>query len=160
MKFILLLMLTSTQIFANTASAAEYPNIPDRTLTPGSLCDQPDSYRYPEKIPYCERDHLEQEVKEQVMQNYRRKGYRLDPNQRSSYKIDHMIPLCAGGSNNSNNLWPQHKNIYVITDPIEPVACKKLAAGRISQSDLVRLIIVAKTDLRRAQEILAYLQSL
>lgn len=160
MKYLWMIILTLFSLTALAEILAEYPSAPDPSLTPGSLCRDPDSYRYPEKIPYCERDHLSNETKNSVFESYRRKGYRIDPRTRSAYKVDHLIPLCAGGSNNSDNLWPQHKSIFEVTDPIEPLGCKVLASGRISQRDLVNLIIAAKKSPSRSREIMAYLQSL
>lgn len=160
MKYQWIIALALVSLSAIAGFQLEYPTAPDPKLTPGSLCRDPDSYRYPEKIPYCERDHLSAETKNAVLDNYRRKGFRIDPGHRSAFKIDHLIPLCAGGSNNIDNLWPQHKTIYEITDPLEPLACKKLSEGRISQRDLVNLIIAAKKSPRRSQETMVYLQSL
>ena len=36
------------------------------------------------------------------------RGFHIGQMQRSQFKIDHYIPLCAGGSNDRDNLWPQH----------------------------------------------------
>ena len=33
-----------------------YPTQPLASVTPGVLCSEPDSFRYAEHIPYCERD--------------------------------------------------------------------------------------------------------
>lgn len=126
---------------------------PIAELTPGDLCHSPDRYRYPEHIAYCERD-VSSELKDQIFNEYRRVGFRLPPNHRSSYKIDHFIPLCAGGSNEPENLWPQHLTIYKITDPVENAACKKLSEGKLSQRETIRLIIKAKLNLREASSVL------
>jgi hypothetical protein len=64
---------------------------------------------------------------------------------RRDFKIDHFIPLCMGGSNELDNLWPQHPSIYVMTDPIEEQLCIRLREGRMKQSDAVRIIRLAKT---------------
>jgi hypothetical protein len=79
---------------------------------------------------------------------------------RADFKIDHFIPLCAGGSNDSVNLWPQHKNVYEITDPIEPLLCAKMAQGRLSQTDAIKLIVRAKTDLSQVALVIKILQRL
>lgn len=155
MKLLLVTLLLSVNVLA-----AEYPMGPESTLTPGQLCEKPDSYRYPERIPYCKRK-VSTSVKNKVFAKYREElGYRLDISNRSDYKIDHYIPLCAGGSNSMLNLWPQHRSIFTITDPIESVGCEKLSTGRIKQDDLVKLIFKAKLDLRAAKEVLSYLHSL
>jgi len=64
---------------------------------------------------------------------------------RKDFKIDHFIPLCAGGSNDPSNLWPQHKSVYEITDPVEPLICAKMAAGKLDQAYAIKLITTAKT---------------
>jgi hypothetical protein len=150
------LMLTSTYVLAFTA---EYPKSPLKQLTPGSLCDRPDKFRYPEQIAYCERDVSGQQKRE-IFEDYRRAGFRLDPSTRGSFKVDHFIPLCAGGSNHDDNLWPQHRSVYEITDPLEGLGCEKLAVGRISQAELVKRITTAKKDISQAAESLRYLNSL
>ena len=72
-------------------------------------------------------------------------GYTL-PGQRADYKIDHFIPLCAGGSNSKNNLWPQHHSVYEVTDPMEGLGCEKLSLGKISQKALIQKLKAAKYD--------------
>ena len=146
--------------FALSALALDYPKGPDATLTPGSLCDRPDEYRYPERIAYCERDVTSQE-KAEIFQKYRNHlGYTLNIRNRSDYKIDHFIPLCAGGSNQEDNLWPQHISVFTVTDPIESVGCEVLKAGKIKQQELIRMIKEAKHDISRARDVFNKLQAL
>ena len=129
-----------------TANASEpWPRTPHPGLTPGSLCKTPDEYRYPERIPYCERS-VKSELKDQVVALYdSRLGTRIGQQGRRNFKIDHLIPLCMGGSNEIENLWPQHPEIYTLTDPVEGVLCSLLREGKIRQSEAVQLIRVAKT---------------
>lgn len=153
------LFLIATTLAFNVFSA-EYPKGPNLQITPGALCDRPDTYRYPEHIAYCERDVTPQ-TKAEVFATYRnRLGYTLDLTNRSNYKIDHFIPLCAGGSNEEENLWPQHVSIFQITDPIEALGCEKLSQAKITQKNLVTLIKQAKLNLSDAPKVLKYLQSL
>lgn len=159
MKAFFFALLVSTSLFASIEYKAEYPKGPDALMTPGSLCERPDAYRYPEKIPYCNRD-VDSSLKADIFQNYRNDGYKLDPKDRSSYKIDHLIPLCAGGSNNEDNLWPQHKSVYEITDPMEPAACDAMKAGKIKQAEVVKLILAAKKDLSLVKKTTEYFLSL
>jgi len=135
---------------------AEFPKGPIEELTPGSLCIRPTEYRYPERIPYCERN-VDTHQKEGIFKEYRQLGFRLNPNDRKNYKIDHLIPLCAGGSNKEDNLWPQHVSIYTQTDPLEGIGCEKLKSGRIKQAELVELILAAKKNLKLVPETLSYL---
>ncbi len=140
--------------------AADFPSGPELSITTGKLCDTPSAYRYAEKIPYCERD-VSYETKEILMKEYDQKfNYHILSLPRVDIKIDHLIPLCAGGSNDISNLWPQHKSVYAITDPIEPVICAKMAQGRLKQKDAVSLVIEAKTHLERASKILQYVNKL
>jgi hypothetical protein len=156
-------LLVAILILSFGASAgrylADYPKGPETSLTPGRLCDRPDAYRYPERIPYCNRE-VDPMLKDMVFREYRNLGYRLDPKQRSNYKIDHLIPLCAGGSNEEDNLWPQHITIYTQTDPLESLGCEKLKLGKIKQADLVRLIINAKKDLSLVPRTISHLNNL
>ena len=159
MKFLFLALFVSGPIFAFTTYKAEFPKGPVAEMTPGSFCDRPDEYRYEERIPYCERD-VDSSLKKDIFNEYRLNGYRLNPNERSSYKIDHLIPLCAGGSNYENNLWPQHKSVYDLTDPLETIGCEKLKEGRIKQARLVKMILDAKKNLGLVRETLRTLEDL
>jgi hypothetical protein len=128
-------------------------------MTPGSLCEQPDTYRYPEHIRYCERN-VSRDEKDAVIRAYDQQfGYRIGSMDRQEFKIDHFIPLCAGGSNDASNLWPQHKSVYAITDPLEPLVCQKMAAGTLTQAQAVQYIREAKTDLSKAPGIISMLSS-
>ncbi len=149
-----LFLLFSLNSFAGNA----YPKFPDLTVTPGSLCDSPTSYRYAEHIPYCERE-LNSFGKELIFINYRKLGYSLS-GERHQYKIDHFIPLCMGGSNNDNNLWPQYYTISARTDLLETRGCEVLAMGKISQREVIALIIKAKMDWKEAPAVLKYLNRL
>lgn len=136
----------------------DHPNGPDLSLTPGELCTQPTRRRYPEGIAYCDRA-VDREMKDEVFRIYRKKGFTLSE-PRDRYKIDHYIPLCAGGSNSIKNLWPQHSSIYQVTDEIEGLGCSKLSLGLIKQRALLDLIRKVKADNSKAAEVVKYLYSL
>jgi hypothetical protein len=137
-----------------------FPTSPDLALTPGSLCDRPNQKRYPEGVPYCSRD-VKSELKKEIMHEYDAKlGYHVTEMQRSAFKIDHYIPLCMGGSNNQDNLWPQHVSVYTITDPLEPAFCGKMAAGKLRQAQAVELLKRAKHNLTEVPAILKLVESL
>ena len=151
-----LILCFSTSSFALDA----YPSGPQPSLTPGSLCTTPDTRRYPEKIAYCERN-VESDLKDHIVKKYDATfGYRIGSIGRQNFKIDHYIPLCMGGSNAEENLWPQHPSVYVITDPIEPLLCNQMAKGLMKQSDAVRLIKLVKNDLSQAPRILQSLKEM
>lgn len=151
----LLLLLSVSQVYASRA----YPRSPDPRLTPGSLCESPSRYRYPEQVAYCDREDLNSFAKEAVFLAYRRLGFSLS-GERNQYKVDHLIPLCAGGSNEENNLWPQYYTISALTDQLEPLGCEVLAKGKITQRELVDLIKRAKLDLTQVPRALAHLRRL
>ena len=141
---IILLISISTNLHA---FGNNFPVRPDSRLTPGKLCDRPTSYRYPEHIAYCERD-VTTETKDTLIHLYDSKlGFNIETMERADFKIDHFIPLCVGGSNDMVNLWPQHKSVYQITDPVEPLVCQRMLEGKLSQADAIKLITQAKTNL-------------
>lgn len=129
------------------AQSQRYPIRPDHSLTPGELCQVADAYRYPEKIKYCERN-VETQLKDRIIKTYDAKhGYGIQFQNRGSFKIDHYIPLCMGGSNTKFNLWPQHESVYRHTDPLEGLLCEKMKYGKLKQADAIVLIRKAKNDL-------------
>ena len=74
-------------------------------------------------------------------------GYEITPADRLDFKIDHLIPLCMGGSNGTLNLWPQHKSVYEITDSLEFILCEKLRLAKITQKEAIEKILYAKHHL-------------
>lgn len=127
----------SNRSFVNQSGA--FPRSPE-SITPGSVCDRPDSRRYPERIAYCSRD-VEDQLKKEIFKDYdERYGFRTQVIARSQFKIDHLIPLCMGGSNEQDNLWPQHESIYTLTDPIEPFLCEILGRGKLKQVEAIQII--------------------
>ena len=153
----LFLVLSFSQL---AVAGGSYPLQPDPTMTPGQLCQFPTRFRYPEHIKYCDRD-VDPQTKWAVIQNYVKKfNYDITSSNRSSFKIDHYIPLCMGGSNDISNLWPQHKNVYVQTDPMEPLMCQKMSMGRLKQAEAIELIKRGKADFSQIKAILAYVNRL
>ncbi len=154
-----LLALSLVSLFLVNVSLAgdngtRYPKNPNLTETPGKLCSNPTSIRYPEKIAYCERD-VDSYTKNAIIAKYDKLfGYSIRQMNRGDFKIDHLIPLCAGGANAEENLWPQHKSVFNITDPLEPLVCEKMAAGRLKQADAVKLILQAKMNLDQVANII------
>ena len=79
---------------------------------------------------------------------------------RGEFKIDHLIPLCAGGANTESNLWPQHKSVYKHTDPLELEVFNLIGKAKIKQSEAIRVIKECKLNLDRCAELLDYLKRL
>jgi hypothetical protein len=161
MKSILITVITLIGLqFHAEASEGRFPRVPDLNETPGKICTDSTILRYPEKIPYCNRD-VNVYMKQDVISKYDHDlGYSVGTMNRGDFKIDHLIPLCAGGANDELNLWPQHSSVYNITDPIEPVICQKMAEGKLSQKDAVAMVIFAKTHLDQVNSVLAKLNKL
>jgi len=149
----LLLLLSSALVRAD----GTFPKGPDLEITPGALCDTPSEFRYPAKVPYCERA-VATETKWEVIDTYESKGFEVRRYDRAQFKIDHLIPLCAGGANKESNLWPQHRSLYEKTDEIEATLCQVMAADKISQESAVALIIDVKLNPDTAPAVLADLK--
>jgi hypothetical protein len=151
--------LPSASLTSGEPAADGFPTMPDPTLTPGKVCDAPDAYRYPEHIAYCNRD-VSTSAKNDVIHTYDvRDGYTVEAMNRQDFKIDHYIPLCMGGSNDATNLWPQHKTVYVHTDPIEDTLCQIMAAGKMKQVDAIDKMEYAKHHLDECAAILDELKA-
>lgn len=134
-------------------AGALFPKTPDAAMTPGETCANPDSYRHPANIPYCERD-VSSSTKKLIIDQYdETRGFKIRTMNRGDFKIDHFVPLCIGGSNSVKNLWPQHKSIYVHTDPVEHKTCELMALGKIKQADAIALVRKAKLDVAKAKAI-------
>ena len=123
-----------------------YPERPNSEVTPGTLCEDPDRFRYPEEIPYCNRD-VRSKTKWEIIDYYDQElGFKIRILGRQNFKVDHLIPLCMGGSNEVTNLWPQYRAIYRLTDPLEPMLCGRVASGEMKQAEAVEIILKAKQD--------------
>jgi hypothetical protein len=152
----LVLLVFSLPGFARS----NYPTTPDLQMTPGSYCDRPQSYRYSERVPCCERS-VSSGRKRQIIEDYNKKlGYDIRSGDRQQFKIDHLIPLCAGGSNNDDNLWPQHESVYKVTDELEGLICVKMSQGKLLQRRAIELLMRAKHNLEETAEIQALVEAL
>ena len=101
MKIFFLSLVLAFSFYPN--AQAEFPRGPRLEATPGELCAHPDSYRYPEHIPYCTRN-VDAGLKQLIIAEYDSQfGYAIQSMPRGDFKIDHYVPLCAGGSNSEDN---------------------------------------------------------
>lgn len=138
----------------------QYPVGPNPESTPGSLCVNSPTRRYAENIIYCERN-VSTQTKNALFKIYDEKfGYQMRQMSRGDFKIDHFIPLSIGGSNSSDNLWPQHKSVYRVTDPLEQLLSDKIQQGHIKQAEAIRVIREAKLNLGRVPELIDYVERL
>jgi hypothetical protein len=139
--------------------AEGFPTCPDLQLTPGSLCSEKKVKRYPEGVYYCSRD-VDRSTKQSVIENYDRVlGFDVGTMDRGEFKIDHFIPLCAGGSNATSNLWPQHRSIYELTDPLEGEVCTHMQLGLLKQTEVIDIIRKAKAFPESAPEVFLHLKN-
>ncbi len=123
---------------------SKFPIRPDFKMTPGTVCERPDEYRYAERIKYCNRG-VGKDLKAVIFETYDSEfGFHTQEMDRATFKIDHLIPLCMGGSNESANLWPQHKDVYAYTDPVEPYLCSLMAVGQLKQAEAIQIILEIK----------------
>jgi len=158
MKSLLLVLVLAFSQFA--VSSDQYPVGPNPTTTPGDVCANSGVKRYPEQIDYCERN-VSSDLKKELIKTYDEKfGYQIEQLNRQDFKIDHFIPLSIGGSNSEKNLWPQHKSVYTVTDPLELVLSQKISAGRIKQAEAIRVIKEGKLNLGRVPDLMQYVNSL
>lgn len=150
-------LLATTAIvlgFSNISLAFQdaYPTGPESDMTPGVLCTTGQTFRYPEKIRYCNRN-VDKSLKDQIIREYDQNyGYKIRQMDRQKFKIDHLIPLCMGGGNDKANLWPQHETVYSITDPFEQKLCELMAAGKLKQAQAMQIILGLKSDLEHVDE--------
>jgi len=136
-------------------SNGRYPIKPHDDVTPGTTCRNPSYRRYPEKIAYCERD-VQPSLKYDIIRDYdRRFGYKIGNMNRGDFKIDHLIPLCMGGGNERENLWPQHRSVFDNTDIAESTLCEQMSFGRLKQVDAISLIRRIKNDPERTRDYIA-----
>jgi hypothetical protein len=123
-------LLTLT-LFWNLCVLGQQPKplLPDPKLTPGDVFDvtirdirTPGYSRKVGAVPRSLRHGA-----------YRKYGI-TSPNP-GDYQLDHLIPLCLGGSNSIRNLWPQSYrtspwNAHV-KDVLERRTCNLVGAGKV-----------------------------
>lgn len=161
MKALRLTFVFVTLLLSLFVSAGDqFPVGPNPNLTPGAVCQNSNTRRYKENIIYCERNVSTQTKREIIKMYDDQLGFQVGQMNRTDFKIDHFIPLSIGGSNSVDNLWPQHKSVFDLTDPLETELSVKIVAGLILQADAIRVIREAKLNLDRVPELLDYVQSL
>jgi hypothetical protein len=101
---------------------------PDKSLTPGDILSHVKAKICHPGYASGVRDVSIQEKKE-VFSRYKTE-YVPD-----KYEVDHLVPLCAGGSNNITNLWPQPLVEAKIKDEMEWKVCHAVCAGKMTLED-------------------------
>lgn len=133
MRIVQLWMIVSVLCSAAVALATTNP---DPSITPGALCTSRDpdfmDYDYPSHVARCKR-HVNTNEKEAVAKAYGG----IPKSQWKKYEFDHLIPLCAGGANTPDNLWPQPIDEAKDKDQIEDQVCQALKNGQMSQQQAV-----------------------
>lgn len=133
----LLISLASTiSLAAPIASPTAAPNL---AITPGVLCTTSDpDYRgldYPEQIARCNRN-IPTIEKMKVAALYGNIPQADWP----QYEFDHLLPLCAGGSDDMRNLWPQPIAQAHEKDKLEVEICTAMKAGTMTQAIAVQKV--------------------
>jgi len=109
---------------------------PDPRITPGAICSAQDSdfdgLAYEEQIPHCKRNFSESK-KATVA-----RVYNVPKANWSEYEFDHLIPLCAGGSNDVRNVWPEPLEHAHRKDKIEDHVCSGMRAGAMTQKEAIQ----------------------
>jgi hypothetical protein len=100
--------------------------LPDRACTPGVV-------ETTDLAVVCgtstrERRHVDVVTKRRVLA-----AYSLPvPQPAGAYEIDHLVPLCLGGSNDEANLWPEPAPSFEQKDRVELELHRLVCAGRVS----------------------------
>ncbi len=153
-------VLTALPSFSGEIGGNKFPDGPNSQMTPGALCTNSTTYRYPEHIKYCARD-VSSSLKNQIIAKYDKDyGYNIRQMSRGDFKIDHLVPLSIGGANDIQNLWPQHKSVYAFSDPLESDVSNLISQAKITQAEAIRVIKECKLNLGRCAELGDYLKSL
>jgi len=112
---------------------------PNWNVTPGVLCSASDpnfsNYDYPEHVARCTRN-VNTAEKEQIAAEYGN----LPKANWPQYEFDHLIPLCAGGSDDIGNLWPQPIDDAHKKDVLEDQICNAMKAGTMTQAEAVQKV--------------------
>ncbi|MGZ3774767.1 MAG: HNH endonuclease signature motif containing protein [Pseudobdellovibrionaceae bacterium] len=112
---------------------------PEYDKTPGVLCStsNPDfkGFDYPEQIARCNRA-VDLQKKQVIAADYGN----IPRSEWSNYEFDHLIPLCAGGSNDIGNLWPQPIDQAKEKDVLENDICIAMKNGTLKQEEAVQKV--------------------
>jgi hypothetical protein len=122
-------VITFIAVFA-IAPVCAFENLPDKNLTGGSV-------RTGDRDAACgdakeSRGRMNVVRRDEILRRYG-----LPPDTHPDYQIDHLIPLCLGGSDDPSNLWPQPRRSIEDTwnaeakDRLERLMCRMVCDGQI-----------------------------
>ena len=114
-----------------TASVGAFEVLPDKNLTGGSV-------RTGDRAAACghakeSRGPVRAARRDEILRRYG-----LPPGTHPDYEIDHLIPLCLGGSDARSNLWPQSRRSMEKTwnaeakDRLERLMCNMVCDGQVN----------------------------
>lgn len=115
--------------------------LPDRNLTPGSVRPLGHDMQQVCNAPYP-RPPMPSSKRDQILTSYG-----LPPGHHPDYEIDHLVPLCLGGSDDPSNLWPQPRRSIEpkwnaeAKDRLEAAMCRLVCDGLLDISDAQEAII-------------------
>ncbi|MGE3683668.1 MAG: HNH endonuclease [Bdellovibrionales bacterium] len=133
-------------LVAGDVAFADFPTKPNPEITTGDFCrpENPDFHEYrrygSEQIAYCHRN-VSRFTKKQIYGKYR-----VPARCRRDYTVDHFVPLSMGGSNEPENLWPEHHNVKAARQDLEQNVFNQLREGYLSQSEAVEIVVHAKMN--------------
>jgi hypothetical protein len=112
---------------------------PDPNKTGGSL-----DYGTPREVCGHSREHrhFSNTRRDEVL-----RLYGMLPGPHPDYEIDHLVPVCLGGSNDVSNLWPQPRRSIEpkwnaeAKDRLETVLCNLVCDGLLDIGDAQEAII-------------------
>jgi hypothetical protein len=104
-RIVVAVAMSTLVMISSLAADAKKGVLPDPDSTEGSI--RPDGR---ERDQVCDstkrhRGPMTPDRRDEVLLRYG-----LQPGPRLDYEIDHLIPLCLGGSDDFTNLWPQPRS--------------------------------------------------
>jgi hypothetical protein len=125
---------------ASPALAQSVGTMPDPLITPGAVR----STDFDEicRTPTAGLRFMPRERADAVLIRYG-----LPPGAHPNYEIDHLVPLCLGGSDDDANLWPQPRRSIA---PVENAERKDRLEARVCQ-----LVCANEVDIVEAQRDIA-----